>query len=76
MPRSTYQRLLGFIGKLVVVLILGFLVLPAAVVTIAALNDALSWMPLIRMSVTITTMTIAGRFRSEPVERKRPVAAS
>ena len=39
MPRSTYQRLLGFIGKLVVVLILGFLVLPAAVVTIAAFND-------------------------------------
>ena len=39
MPRSAYQRLLGFIGKLVVVLILGFLVLPAAVVTIAAFND-------------------------------------
>ena len=39
MPRSVYQRLLGFVGKLVVVLILGFLVLPAAVVTIAAFND-------------------------------------
>jgi putative spermidine/putrescine transport system permease protein len=39
MPRSTYQRLLGFFGKLAVLLILGFLVLPAAVVTIAAFND-------------------------------------
>ena len=39
MPRSAYQRLLGFVGKFVVVLILGFLVLPAAVVTIAAFND-------------------------------------
>jgi len=39
MPRSTYQRLLGLIGKLAVVLILGFLVLPAVVVTIAAFND-------------------------------------
>ena len=39
MPRSTYQRLLGFVGKLAVLLILGFLVLPAAVVTIAAFND-------------------------------------
>jgi len=39
MPRSAYQRLLGFVGKLAVVLILGFLVLPAAVVTIAAFND-------------------------------------
>jgi len=38
-PRSTYQRLLGLCGKLVVLLILGFLVLPAAVVTIAAFND-------------------------------------
>jgi putative spermidine/putrescine transport system permease protein len=38
-PRSTYQRLLGFGGKLVVLLILGFLVLPAAVVSIAAFND-------------------------------------
>ncbi|MGZ5872936.1 MAG: ABC transporter permease [Bradyrhizobium sp.] len=39
MPRSTYQRLLGFFCKLAVLLILGFLVLPAAVVTIAAFND-------------------------------------
>jgi putative spermidine/putrescine transport system permease protein len=34
-----YQRLLGFVGRLAVLLILGFLVLPAAVVTIAAFND-------------------------------------
>ena len=39
MPRSTYQRLLGFIGKFAVLLILGFLILPAAVVTVAAFND-------------------------------------
>jgi len=39
MPRSTYQRLLGFFGKFVVLLILGFLLLPAAVVSIAAFND-------------------------------------
>jgi putative spermidine/putrescine transport system permease protein len=39
MPRSTYQRLLGLFGKLAVLLILGFLVLPTAVVTIAAFND-------------------------------------
>jgi putative spermidine/putrescine transport system permease protein len=39
MPRSTYQRLLGLTGKLAVLLILGFLVLPAVVVTIAAFND-------------------------------------
>jgi putative spermidine/putrescine transport system permease protein len=39
MPRSTYQRLLGVVGKVAVLLILGFLVLPAAVVTIAAFND-------------------------------------
>ena len=39
MPRSRYQRLLGLIGKLAVLLILGFLVLPAVVVTIAAFND-------------------------------------
>jgi putative spermidine/putrescine transport system permease protein len=39
MPRSAYQRLLGFCGKLAVLLILGFLVLPAAVVAIAAFND-------------------------------------
>jgi len=34
-----YQRLLVFVGRLAVLLILGFLVLPAAVVTIAAFND-------------------------------------
>ncbi|MEH2481681.1 putative spermidine/putrescine transport system permease protein [Nitrobacteraceae bacterium AZCC 2146] len=39
MPRSTYQRWLGLVGKLAVLLILGFLVLPVAVVTIAAFND-------------------------------------
>ena len=39
MPRSTYQQILGFIGKLAVLLIVGFLVLPVAVVTIAAFND-------------------------------------
>jgi putative spermidine/putrescine transport system permease protein len=39
MPRSAYQRLLGFCGKLVVLLILGFLVLPIAVVAVAAFND-------------------------------------
>ncbi len=39
MPRSAYQRLLGVIGKVAVLLILGFLILPAAVVTIAAFND-------------------------------------
>src|SRR4051812_18266552 len=39
MPRSTYQRLLGFCGKSAILLILGFLILPAAVVTIAAFND-------------------------------------
>jgi putative spermidine/putrescine transport system permease protein len=38
-PRSIYQRLLGVGGKLAVLLILGFLILPAAVVTIAAFND-------------------------------------
>lgn len=39
MPRSTFQRVLRFVGTIVVLLILGFLVLPAAVVTIAAFND-------------------------------------
>lgn len=39
MPQSTYQRMLGWLGRLVVLLILGFLILPAAVVTIAAFND-------------------------------------
>jgi putative spermidine/putrescine transport system permease protein len=38
-PRSYYQRVLGWAGLLVVVLILMFLILPAAVVTIAAFND-------------------------------------
>lgn len=38
-PRSTYQRALGWIGRLIVILIVAFLVLPAAVVTIAAFND-------------------------------------
>jgi putative spermidine/putrescine transport system permease protein len=38
-PRSTYQRLLGYAGWFVVILILAFLILPAAVVTIAAFND-------------------------------------
>src|SRR5882757_5077594 len=38
-PRSTYQRMLGWGGQFAVVLILGFLVLPVAVVTIAAFND-------------------------------------
>src|ERR1700761_8619641 len=38
-PRSTYQRLLGWGGQLVVILILGFLILPAAVVTVAAFKD-------------------------------------
>jgi putative spermidine/putrescine transport system permease protein len=39
MPRSSFQRWLGFVGTLVVLLILGFLLLPAVVVTIAAFND-------------------------------------
>ena len=39
MPRSAYQRLLGVIGVCIVIAILGFLVLPAVVVTIAAFND-------------------------------------
>ena len=39
MPQSAYQRALGFCGTLLVLLILGFLVLPAAVVAIAAFND-------------------------------------
>ena len=39
MPQSTYQRLLGWLGRLLVLLILGFLILPAAVVTIAAFNE-------------------------------------
>jgi putative spermidine/putrescine transport system permease protein len=39
MPRSTYQRLLGLCATFAVLLILVFLVLPAAVVSIAAFND-------------------------------------
>jgi len=38
-PRSIYQRLLGYFGKLAVLLIVGFLILPAVVVTMAAFND-------------------------------------
>ena len=38
MPRSAYQRLLALLGKFVVVLILGFLVLPAAVVTVCGIQ--------------------------------------
>lgn len=38
-PRSTYQRVLRWAGQLVVILILSFLILPAAVVTIAAFNE-------------------------------------
>src|SRR5437763_1545898 len=38
-PRSTYQRLLRWSGQLLVILILSFLILPAAVVTIAAFNE-------------------------------------
>src|SRR5579859_6664299 len=39
MPRSTYQRMLGWAGSLTIALILGFLLLPTVVVTIAAFND-------------------------------------
>jgi putative spermidine/putrescine transport system permease protein len=39
MPRSTFQRWLKVAGTTIVLLILGFLVLPAVVVTIAAFND-------------------------------------
>src|SRR5262245_2876678 len=39
MPRSAFQRVLRVIGITVVVVILGFLVLPAVVVTLAAFND-------------------------------------
>jgi putative spermidine/putrescine transport system permease protein len=39
MPRSAFQRFLGFLDTLVVLLVLGFLILPAAVVTISAFND-------------------------------------
>lgn len=39
MPRSPFQRLLGIGGTLVVLAILGFLVLPGFVVTMAAFNE-------------------------------------
>ena len=39
MARSAFQRVLGVAGTLVVVAILGFVILPAAVVTVAAFND-------------------------------------
>ena len=38
-PRSRYQRALRWSGIFLVILILGFLILPAAVVTIAAFNE-------------------------------------
>src|SRR5215204_842843 len=38
MPRSPFQRLLAVVGTIVVLTILGFLVLPAVVVTLAAFN--------------------------------------
>lgn len=38
-PRSTYQRALSWIGRIVLICIVAFLILPAAVVTIAAFND-------------------------------------
>jgi putative spermidine/putrescine transport system permease protein len=40
MPRSSLQRLLRFGGTLAVLAILGFLLLPALVVTLAAFNDS------------------------------------
>lgn len=40
MPRSALQRLLGIGGTLAVLAILGFLMLPVVVVTLAAFNDA------------------------------------
>jgi ABC-type spermidine/putrescine transport system, permease component II len=39
MPRSPFQRLLTIVGTLVVLAALGFLVLPAVVVTLAAFNE-------------------------------------
>ena len=39
MPRSPFQHVLRIVGALIVITILGFLVLPAAVVTLAAFND-------------------------------------
>jgi putative spermidine/putrescine transport system permease protein len=40
MPRSPFQRLLAIGGTMVVLAILGFLLLPALVVTLAAFNDS------------------------------------
>src|SRR5262245_14357701 len=39
MARSTFQRILGIAGVFAVLAILGFVLLPAAVVTLAAFND-------------------------------------
>src|SRR5262247_4585663 len=39
MARSTYQRMLGIAGAFAVLAILGFVILPVAVVTLAAFND-------------------------------------
>jgi putative spermidine/putrescine transport system permease protein len=39
MARSRFQRVLGMVGTLAVLAILGFVLLPAAVVTVAAFND-------------------------------------
>jgi putative spermidine/putrescine transport system permease protein len=39
MARSTFQRMLGIVGTVAVLVILGFIILPAAVVTVAAFND-------------------------------------
>ena len=39
MARSPFQRILGVAGTLAVLAILGFVILPAAVVTVAAFND-------------------------------------
>jgi putative spermidine/putrescine transport system permease protein len=39
MARSTFQRMLGIAGTLAVLAILGFIILPAAVVALAAFND-------------------------------------
>src|SRR5262249_36546051 len=39
MARSTFQRMLGIAGTLAVLAILGFVILPAALVTLAAFND-------------------------------------
>ena len=58
MPRSPFQRLLTMIGMLVVLAVLGFLVLPAVVVTLAAFNEKalLSFPP----EVILTAMVCQG----------------